>query len=126
MKKLGLLALALALTGCAGMNKSMSYNDVKHVTFRHPDLPIGFWIFDRPEKGIMLINQDPGSAAGAGFAKGLTLGVVDTSTPHQTFEKGANLWLASVGRGNCAVTKIERVLAPTNYEATYSCAQPTG
>lgn len=64
----------------------MTYQDVKYVTFHSPEMPIGFWIFDHPQDGKMLINQDPASAAGSGFAKGLTLGLVDTSTPNQVFE----------------------------------------
>lgn len=121
MKRIMVLAaLVAAVSGCAGINRSMTYQDVKYVTFHSPELPVGFWIFDHPNDGKMLINQDPASAAGAGFAKGLTLGLVDTSTPNQVFEKGANLWLQSMGR-KCVVTKIERIMAPTNYEATYSC-----
>ncbi|MGD9914455.1 MAG: hypothetical protein AB7S80_10270 [Rhizobiaceae bacterium] len=114
------VSLSVALSGCAGINKSMTYSDVKHVVFKHPELPIGFWIFDRPTEGRMLINQDPGSAAGAGLVKGLTFGIADTSTPHQVFQQGANLWLQANGRP-CTVSRIERVLAPTNYEAFYTC-----
>lgn len=122
--KLSVVAfITILLPGCAGLDRSMSYNDVKHVTFSDPRLPVGFWIFDRPTEGRMLINQDPGSAAGAGFVRGLTLGIADTSTPHQTFEEGANLWFKSVGR-KCTVSKIERVIAPTNYEAFYTCQNP--
>jgi len=102
----------------------MTYNDVKHVTFRDPSLPIGFWIFDHPNEGKMLINQDPGSAVGAGAARGLTLGIADTSTPVQVFRNGAQLWLNATGR-ECNVVQVDRVLAPTNYEATYECPPPT-
>ncbi len=118
--KTRILILAVALSGCAGVNKSMEYNDVKHVSFAHPALPHGFWIFDRPSEGRMLINQDPGSASGAGFVKGATCGMVDTSTPQNTFESAANLWLESRGRP-CKATRTERVLAPTNYEVFYTC-----
>jgi hypothetical protein len=69
----------------------------------------------------MLINQDPGTAMGAGFAKGLTLGIADTSTPVQVFRNGAQLWLNSTGR-RCKVVRVDRVLAPTNFEATYECS----
>lgn len=111
-------AACAALAGCAGINKSMTYSDVKHVVFTSPEL--SFWIFDRPEQGKMLINQAPGSAMADGAVKGLTLGMADPSRPHQVFERGANLWLKSTGR-NCTVTDVEEVWAPTNFEATYSC-----
>lgn len=110
----------MAVAGCAGIDESMRFNDVPHVTFRDPSLPIGFWIFDHPKENRMLINQDPGSAAGAGMARGLTLGIVDTSSPVQVFRKGAQLWLNSQGR-DCVVTQVDRVLAPTNYVAKYRC-----
>lgn len=113
-------ALCAVVTGCAGVTESMRFNDVKHVTFSDPSLPIGFWIFDHPSEGKMLINQDPGSAAGAGMAKGLTLGIVDTSTPPQVFRKGAQAWLTAQGR-DCTVTGVDRIIAPTNYEASYVC-----
>lgn len=117
--KIGIVILiGFSLCGCAGVNKSMTYNDVKHVTFGHPSLPIGFWIFDHPDDGKMLINQDLKSAMGAGAVKGLTLGIADTSSPVQVFRKGAQLWLDSTGR-QCKVLQVDRVLAPTNYEATY-------
>jgi hypothetical protein len=121
MKMAVFLLIGISLSGCAGINKSMTYSDVKHVAYRDPSLPIGFWIFDRPDQGKMLINQDPGTAMGAGFAKGLTLGIADTSTPVQVFRNGAQLWLNSTGR-RCKVVRVDRVLAPTNFEATYECS----
>jgi len=114
------VVLAGCLVGCAGVNHSMQYNDVKHVVFSSPELPHAFWIFDKPLESRMLINTGLGAAMAQGAAKGLTLGIADTSSPHQVFERAANLWFASTNRP-CKVSKIERIIAPTNYEAVYSC-----
>ena len=122
MKKL-LIVAALLLTGCAGMSKSMQYNDVNHVVFSDPSLPHAFWIFDKPAESRMLLTPGLGATMQQAAVAGATFGLAASFThPQQKFEMAAQIFLASSGR-SCAVTRVDLVLAPTNYEAFYTCNQ---
>lgn len=106
MKRILILAAALALTGCAGINHSMQYASVQKVAFD------GYDIFDKPAENKMLINASWSMARKGGLDGG--------NYNADDFRIAAGSWLAKNGR-DCTVTGIAVVLAPTNYEAKYSC-----
>lgn len=106
MKRILILAAALALAGCQGVTHSMQYVSVKPVKFD------GFDVFDKPAEGKMLIN--------AGWAMARDRGLDRSKYDPDAFRIAAGSWLAHEGR-DCSIQSIQVVLAPTNYEARYVC-----
>lgn len=106
MKRLLIFAAVLALAGCQGVTHSMQYIDVKPAKFD------GFDIFDKPGEGRMLVNASWSMARKGGLDK--------ANYDPDNFRVAAGSYLARSGR-DCAITGLQVVLAPTNYEASYSC-----
>lgn len=106
MKSLLALAAVLALSGCAGVSQSMQYASTPKASFD------GFDIFDKPAEQKMLVT--------ASYAMGRAKGLDKANYDPDNFRVAAGSYLARSGR-DCAVTSVAVVLAPTNYEAKYSC-----
>jgi hypothetical protein len=118
MRKVVLCAtLALGLSGCAGMDAAMQYDDVDPVHFQAGDAT---WrIFDKPTEHRLMITPTIGESMTEGLWSGLTFGAADTEIPKPTYQHAVEAWLAHTGR-NCAVTDGYKLIKP-QWEFTYRC-----
>lgn len=115
----GLIASALSLAGCAGMNYAMeNYNGVKVEDVGMPDDT--YRVFDKPTENRMMITPSVAAAAGIGFAGGASFGAVDGVAPRPRFEAAALQYLREVGRGECQVREFYLIVKP-QYEIKYDC-----
>lgn len=136
MKSFALLAIAILLSGCAGMNYAMeNYNGIKVVdhTVRPSagqpqteeingqtyEISKNYRIFDKPNENRLMITASLGDAAGQGLAEGFTFGLIDHSPPIIQYENAAIDYLKSTGR-TCIATKSFLIAKP-QYEVQYSC-----
>ncbi|MET4630458.1 hypothetical protein ABIB83_007510 [Bradyrhizobium sp. I1.8.5] len=111
--------LAVALAGCASINyiideyRGVEVRDVKMSddTYR---------VFDKPAQNKMMVTSSLSSAAGQGFARGLTLGAAPTEPPKPLFEAAALQFLTENGRPGCRVTDAY-LLASPQWEVKYDC-----
>lgn len=116
------VAASLGLSGCAGIDYAVDeYSGVPLVMFEHDDHT--FRVFDKVASNKLMITPTLGNAAGVGFVRGLTLGLVDNDIPEPVFHEGASAYLLSTGRA-CAVSNGVLVIRP-QWEFRYQC-QPAG
>jgi hypothetical protein len=123
MRQAWLATMALALTGCAGMQHAMDhYSGIEPVEVQMPD--DRYRVFDKPTDGRMMVTSSIGSAAGQGMGSGLMLGMVDTTPPLPHFQAAAEAHLVATGRAQCRVTQGYIVIKP-QFEFRYTCEPAT-
>ncbi len=111
------LALGIAVSGCAGMDAAMQYSDVPVREFKNSD---DAWrIFDKPAEGRLMITPSLGAAMGQGALKGLTFGAADTEIPKPIYQRAVLGWLSYTAR-TCTVTDGYKLINP-QWEFTYHC-----
>lgn len=125
MRRLSVVACALALAGCAGVSYVMKeYSGISPKPFEIEGEDI-YRVFDRPEANKLMITPSFGKAAGAGALQGLTFGGVDAMDsigPKPMFEHAALAYLKSTGR-QCRVLDGYLVIRP-QWEFKYDCSLP--
>jgi hypothetical protein len=119
IRVVALCVAAALLTGCAGINAALQYDDVMVKTVMNAD---GTWrIFDKPREGRLMITPTYGRSAANGLLSGLTLGAADTDIPKSEYQGGVETWLIGTGR-RCMVTDGYKLIRP-QWEFKYVCAQ---
>lgn len=120
MKKLAVVAMCAALSGCAGAQYAMdNYGKVKPVAFRSPSSGGGYRIFDKPEENRLMITPTIGASLGGGALKGATFGAVNVLNSEAAYRQAAEEFTKSTGR-TCRAESVSLVIDP-QYEVRYSC-----
>lgn len=115
---MAIAVLAVALSGCAGMDAAMQYNDVQIQEFHANGHP---WrIFDKPAEGRLMITPSIGRAVGEGFLSGLTFGAADTEIPKPEYQAAVAAWLRQKHPGSCIITDGYKLIKP-QWEFKYRC-----
>lgn len=121
MRKAFAVIGALSLAGCASYNYAIDeYGGVPVASYEYQGNT--YRVFDKIASSKLMITPSIGSAAGDGFVKGLTLGLVDTGVPQPVFRAAAEGYLASKGR-KCTVDAGQLIMKP-QWEFRYQCAAP--
>lgn len=117
MRPLFLPLIACALTGCAKMHYvSQEYGVwTRPVAYTSPSQKV--WIFDKPDKGKMMVCLAPLNAFGHGYAHGMTLGLAHVMDLEADMKQSAESYLASTGRKGRATSARELLRA--QWEVTY-------
>ncbi|MBW7968136.1 hypothetical protein [Bradyrhizobium sp. BR 10289] len=114
------LAVASGLSGCASINYIV--NEYRGVEVREVKMAEDTYrVFDKPAESKMMVTSSLGSAAGQGFAKGLTFGAAQTEPPKPLFERAALQFLTESGRPGCRVLDAY-LLASPQWEVKYDCS----
>jgi hypothetical protein len=122
MRKLGIVALSVALGGCASVNYILQeYQGVPVQEVKMPDDT--YRIFDKPAVNKLMVTSSLSSAAGQGFVKGLTFGAVPTDAPKPLFEAASLQFLGESGRPGCRIIDAY-ILAQPQWEVKYDCSPP--
>ena len=77
-------------------------------------------VFEHPKEDVVMTTSSLGTAAGAGWVRGATLGLAQPYTPEQRHEAAARKFLDDTGRANCKITR-GYLLAQPQYEFFYEC-----
>lgn len=113
------IGLCLALAGCASVNYIIDeYRGVPVMEVKMPDDT--YRVFDKPAQNKMMVTSSLSSAAGQGFARGLTFGAAPTDPPKPLFEAAALQFLNENGRAGCRVVDAY-LLARPQWEVKYDC-----
>jgi hypothetical protein len=113
------VALGLALAGCAGMQHAMEhYSGIQPVDVPRPDDT--YRVFDKPSDNRMMVTSSVGAAAAQGAGSGLFLGAVDMTPPLPAFQAAAETYLANTGRAQCRITQGYLLVKP-QFEFRYTC-----
>lgn len=108
------------LGGCASINYIV--NEYRGVDVREVKMSEDTYrVFDKPAQSKMMVTSSLGSAAGQGFAKGLTFGAAQTEPPKPLFEAAALQFLTENGRPGCRVLDAY-LLASPQWEVKYDCS----
>lgn len=119
MKCAGVILLAAALSGCAGVNYIVeNYSGVDYEDVAMPDDT--YRVFDKPSEGRMMVTSSLSSAAGQGIGRGLLLNSIDTTPPGPLFEAAANQFLVNKGRPECRAVSTALLVQP-QFEVRYRC-----
>lgn len=122
MRILGIAAICAALGGCASVNYIIDeYRGVPVQEVKMPDDT--YRIFDKPAQSKLMATSSLTSAAGQGFARGLTFGAAATDPPKPLFEAAALQFLTESGRHGCRVIDAY-LLARPQWEVKYDCSPP--
>jgi hypothetical protein len=117
ISKIAVMIVALFLSGCAGMDAAMEYNDV---TVREMHFGGDTWrIFDKPAEGRLMITPSMERAMGGGFLSGLTFGAADTDIPKPEYQRAVEAWLRMTKR-RCTVLDGYKLIKP-QWEFKYHC-----
>lgn len=109
---------ALLLSGCASYNYALDeYGGIPVVSHEYQGNT--YRVFDKPASSKLMITPSLGSAAGDGFVRGLTFGLVDTEVPQPVYRAAAESYLASLGK-KCTVDTGQLVVRP-QWEFRYQC-----
>lgn len=112
--------LGFGLSGCASINYIV--NEYRGIEVREVKMPDDTYrVFDKPAESKMMVTSSLGSAAGQGFAKGLTFGAAQTEPPKPLFEAAALQFLTDSGRPGCRVLDAY-LLASPQWEVKYDCS----
>jgi hypothetical protein len=111
------LALALGLSGCAGLNYAMeNYKGVEVMPVEYQGHE---WrVFDKPAENRLMITPSIGRSMGLGAATGLTFGAAG-GIPKPELQGAAEAWLVKTGR-TCSITDGYVVASP-QWEFRYAC-----
>jgi hypothetical protein len=111
--------MALPLAGCSSALSYIidEYRGVPVVEVSMPDDT--YRVFDKPAQSKMMITSSLASAAGQGFALGLTMGAAD-GPPKPRFEATAAKHLQDTGRTGCRLIDAY-LLAKPQWEVKYDC-----
>ncbi|MBA4131531.1 MAG: hypothetical protein C0519_08895 [Hyphomicrobium sp.] len=102
-----------ALAGCGGVSHVVeTYGSISSVPVQTPEDT--FQVFDRPDKGTMMVNPSIGVAA----AHGATFGLAGSAKPG--YQRAAEQYLANTGRASCVIVDGYEVLKP-QWEFKYRC-----
>ncbi|MBB4375624.1 hypothetical protein [Bradyrhizobium sp. SBR1B] len=111
--------LCLALAGCASVNYIV--NEYQGVPVQEVKMSDDTYrVFDKPAQSKMMVTSSLSSAAGQGFARGLTFGAAPTDPPKPLFEAAALQYLSENGRPSCRVIDAY-LLARPQWEVKYDC-----
>lgn len=117
-KRVLILAAALTLSGCAGMNYIYeNYQGTPLAEYQNEDDT--FRIFDKPQESRLMITPSIATAMATGAVKGVTFHAVPADVPKAVFEKAVIGYLQSTGR-SCAVVDGALLVAP-QWEFRYRC-----
>jgi len=78
-------------------------------------------IFEHPEGNKIMTTPSLGTAAGAGFVQGATLGLAQPLPHEQRHEAAARKHLDGTGRGHCRITSGYEIVR-SQYEFTFDCS----
>lgn len=121
MRILGIVALCVALGGCASTNYIMEeYHGITVVEVKMPDDT--YRIFDKPAQSKLMATSSLGSAFGQGLVAGVTAGTAG-GPPKPLYEAAALQFLAENGRPGCRVVDAY-LLARPQWEVKYDCTPP--
>lgn len=113
------MAICAALGGCASVNYIV--NEYQGVSVQEVKMSDDTYrVFDKPAQNKMMVTSSLSSAAGQGFARGLTFGAVPTDPPKPLFEAAALQFLSENGRTGCRVIDAY-LLARPQWEVKYDC-----
>jgi hypothetical protein len=67
-----------------------------------------------------MVTTSLGRAAGQGYVKGLTLGIIDAAVPKPLFQGAAAKYLSETGRSHCRINDGYLLVEP-QYEFKFAC-----
>ena len=119
MKKTFLaIAALIVLAGCQGVKQARTYADVPVVRFEHEGE--NWRIYDDTARNSLMTTPSFETASAAGFAQGLTLGLVDAMPDGLKHRQMIVAYMASTGRGDCTINE-ENSLVKGQFEFVYTC-----
>lgn len=111
-----LLALALLLTGCAGLDAARQYRGTELQSFVNME---DTWrVFDRPAEGRLMITPSLGTITVDALTSG-PFGIFHPEIPKSIYQQAVEGWLVQTGR-SCKVTDGYKLIKP-QWEFRYSC-----
>ncbi|MGK8640342.1 hypothetical protein [Brucella anthropi] len=119
MRGIYAVGVALALTGCAGVNYAMTHYSGVPVKSFTASTGSDYRIYDKPTENRLMITPSIAASMGGGAIKGATFGAYNPSNSEVVYRDAAEEYLKSTGR-SCSVRDITLVLEP-QYEARYEC-----
>jgi len=122
MKAIGILIVALFLTGCGGMGKVISVYGDSAVSRSEIDFEDHTYrIFDRKDLNSVMITPSFGDSAKGGLIKGATFGGLNIQDDRERFTKVAQAYLEQERKNELCIVKGGEIILDPQWEFTYSC-----
>jgi len=102
-KPVAVVALAVALACCKSVTRAMTYDGVPVERFDHEGE--NWRIFDDTERSRMMTSPSIGTGASAGFASGLTLGLVNAMPDGLQHRNMVVAYMKVTGRSDCVIAE---------------------
>jgi len=118
MRNLAGLTVAVLLGGCSGSNY-LSENYAKTRASVISTTHDTWWVSDRPDRGKILVERNPASAAAQGVIGGLLFNPTVAAAPKPLYQEAAEKFLVESGR-SCSIKDGYLVIEPS-WEFSYEC-----